>query len=88
MEASGKVILTKQPLSSRILAQSYPSLVLQAPRTPLYDQEDEQPEHQGMARAEEPAPTKLDDQHNTHAMPVRALTMWLPRSPLGLGVHR
>ena len=42
----------------------------------------------GPARPEEPAPTKLDDQHNTHAMPVRALTMWLPRSPLGLGVHR
>ena len=42
----------------------------------------------GPARPEEPAPTKLDDQHNTHAMPVRTLTMWLPRSPLGRGVHR
>ena len=40
------------------------------------------------ARSEEPAPTTLNDQRNTHAMPVRALTMWLPRSPLGLGVHR
>ena len=26
----------------------------------------------GPARPEEPAPTKLDDQHNTQAMPVRA----------------
>ena len=26
----------------------------------------------GQARAEEPAPTKLNDQHNTQAMPVRA----------------
>ena len=42
----------------------------------------------GQARSEEPAPTTLNDQRNTHAMPVRALTMWLPRSPLGLGVHR
>ena len=42
----------------------------------------------GPARSEEPAPTTLNDQRNTHAMPVRALTMWLPRSPLGLGVHR
>ena len=40
------------------------------------------------ARPEEPAPTKLDDQHNTHAMPVRTLTMWLPRSPLGRGMNR
>ena len=24
------------------------------------------------ARSEEPAPTKVNDQHNTHAMPVRA----------------
>ena len=31
----------------------------------------------GQARAEEPAPTKLNDQHNTHAMPVRTRTMWL-----------
>ena len=36
------------------------------------------------ARSEEPAPTKLNDQRNTHAMPVRA--QWLPRSPLGRGV--
>ena len=40
----------------------------------------------GQARAEEPAPSKLDDQHNTHAMPVRA--QWLPPSPLGQRVHR
>ena len=40
----------------------------------------------GWARAEEPAPTKLDDQHNTHAMPVRA--QGLPASPLGQRVHR
>ena len=31
----------------------------------------------GPARAEEPALTKLDDQHSTHAMPVRTRTMWL-----------
>ena len=42
----------------------------------------------GPARAEEPALTKLNDQHNTHAMPVRVLTMWLPRSLTGRGVHR
>ena len=31
----------------------------------------------GQDRAEEAAPTKLDDQHNTLAMPVRTRTMWL-----------
>ena len=35
----------------------------------------------GQARTEEPAPTKLADQDNTHAVPVRAL-VWPPRSPL------
>ena len=35
----------------------------------------------GQDRAEEPAPTKLADQDNTHAVPVRAL-VWPPRSPL------
>ena len=35
----------------------------------------------GQARSEEPAPTKLNDQDNTHAVPVRAL-VWPPRSPL------
>ena len=29
----------------------------------------------GQARSEEPAPTKLNDQHDTHGMPVRARTM-------------
>ena len=32
-------------------------------------------------RTEGPAPTKLTDQDNTHAVPVRAL-VWPPRSPL------
>ena len=27
----------------------------------------------GQARSEEPAPTKLNDKHDTHAAPVRAL---------------
>ena len=35
----------------------------------------------GQARSEEPAPTKLNEQDNTHAVPVRAL-VWPPRSPL------
>ena len=29
----------------------------------------------GQPRSEEPAPTKLNDQHDTHGMPVRARTM-------------
>ena len=45
----------------------------------------------GEARSEEPAPTKLNEQDNTHAAPVRAL--WPPRSApcrdvLGRSVHR
>ena len=45
----------------------------------------------GQARSEEPAPTKLNEQDNTHAAPVRAI--YPPRSPLGRGmlgrgVHR
>ena len=35
------------------------------------------------ARAEEPAPIKLDDQHNTHTMPVRTRTTAAAQSPLG-----
>ena len=37
----------------------------------------------GQPRSEEPAPTKLNDQHDTHGMPVRA-HYGLPRSPLRL----
>ena len=33
------------------------------------------------ARPEEPAPTKLDDQHNTHAMPVRTRTTAAAQPP-------
>ena len=45
----------------------------------------------GQARSEEPAPTKLNEQDNTHSAPVRALVA--PRSPLcrdvlGRSVHR
>ena len=29
----------------------------------------------GQPRSEDPAPTKLNDQHDTHGMPVRARTM-------------
>ena len=35
----------------------------------------------GQDRAEEPAPTKLADQHNTHAMPVRAHNVAAAQSP-------
>ena len=35
----------------------------------------------GPARPEEPAPTKLDDQHNTQAMPVRTRTAAAAQSP-------
>ena len=45
----------------------------------------------GQARTEEPAPTKLNEQDNTHAVPVRAL-MAPAQSPcrdvLGRGEHR
>ena len=37
----------------------------------------------GQPRSEEPTPTKLNDQHDTHGMPVRA-HYGLPRSPLRL----
>ena len=40
----------------------------------------------GQARSEEPAPTKLNEQDNTHAAPVRAL-MAPAQSPCR-GVHR
>ena len=43
------------------------------------------------ARSEEPAPTKLNDEHDTHAGPVRALmapARTLCRDVLGRGVHR
>ena len=43
----------------------------------------------GQARSEEPAPPKLNDQHNTHPMPVRgghcAHPLWTALSPLGHG---
>ena len=35
----------------------------------------------GPARTEEPAPTKLDDQHNTQAMPVRTRTTAAAQPP-------
>ena len=45
----------------------------------------------GQARSEEPAPTKLNEQDNTHSAPVRAL-MAPAQSPrhdvLGRGVHQ
>ena len=37
----------------------------------------------GPARTEEPAPTKLDDQHNTQAMPVRTRTTAAAQPPQG-----
>ena len=40
-----------------------------------------QPTKLGQARAKEPAPTKLDDQHNTQAMPVRTRTTAAAQSP-------
>ena len=45
----------------------------------------------GQARSEEPAPTKLNEQDNTHAVPVCALmapARTLCRDVLGRGVHR
>ena len=45
----------------------------------------------GQARSEEPAPTKLNEQDNTHSAPVRALvapTQSPCRDVLGRGVHR
>ena len=42
----------------------------------------------GQARSEEPAPTKLNEQDNTHAVPVCAPTRSLGRDVLGRGVHR
>ena len=44
----------------------------------------------GQARSEEPAPTKLNEQDNTHSAPVRALVAPAQsprRDVLGRGVH-
>ena len=35
----------------------------------------------GQLRSEKPAPTKLNDQHDTHGMPVRARTMACRAAP-------
>eukprot|EP00964_Phaeocystis_antarctica_P115926 scaffold79904_cov70-Phaeocystis_antarctica.AAC.2 len=47
-----------------------------------------QPTKVGQARAEEPAPTKLNDQHNTQAMPVRTHNGCAAQSPRPARVHR